>query len=940
MADPYVLAKKVASQFLVEFASGQIEQADIAREVDAACDMIQLRTKDTIDALQRARMRREMETDFSSIVGKARALHDDDQKAHVDWLPYLESQTADWPFWHRYVAYLEGRRSPRSMAELDDSTRLVLSLLENPDREGTWDRRGLVVGHVQSGKTEHYTGVINKAADSGYKLIIVLAGMLDSLRSQTQIRLEEGFLGWETGAEEGSPITGVGFVRPGLRADTITNRLDKGDFKKQVAESFRVSVGKRPLLFVIKKNVSVLRNLVKWVRTLPSSVDSETGRIFIEDIPILVIDDEADHASVDTRKGPVDDYGNPDPEHDPAATNRLIRQLLHAFDKSAYVGYTATPFANIFIHDKAQTIEEGLDLFPRSFIVSLEAPSNYVGPARVFGLEQEDTTGREAVRPLRLTRQNEDGNAWIPPIHKPEWTPRYLDEAAIPPTLKESIHAFILSGAAKTARGLGREHHSMLIHVTRFTEVQHKIYGQVRDYLAQIRRPLRRGVGAGDNLVLEQLQTLWERDFEPTTAHVIAVLEGTDATITPLSWEDIRPHIIPVLEQIEIREINGKARDALEYEENKERGLKVIAIGGNKLSRGLTLEGLCVSYFLRTSRMYDSLMQMGRWFGYRPGYLDLCRLYLPAQLKQAFIHITEASEDLRREFEVMAAVKATPEEYGLKVLWHPTLLVTSPNKMRASGMKSLSFDGTSSETVVFYPDAESTLRNLEATESLIKRLPKPSRYGGANSAQREGLASLIWENVSPSEVITFLREYRTHREASKVKSSVLAEYISHQVGLDELTHWTVVLVSSGTGRTDSVADVEVGLVERTTGGGRSGDRLAIKRLVSPSDEALDLTDEERLKAKELARTRRGESGESALGGIDIRNARTAKRGLLLLYPLDPTQVGEDELGLKCRADDTSHPLMGFAISFPASTTAVKRKYRINRIYTRNEEPDE
>lgn len=192
------------------------------------------------------------------------------------------------------------------------------------------------------------------------------------------------------------------------------------------------------------------------------------------------------------------------------------------------------------------------------------------------------------------------------------------------------------------------------------------------------------------------------------------------------SWSQIEAALPDAIADIEVRKINGTAKDALDYAERGETGLKVIAIGGDKLSRGLTLEGLCVSYFLRASKMYDTLMQMGRWFGYRPGYLDLCRLYTTSDLEEWFEHITEAAEELREEFDLMAASGATPREYGLKVQSHPVLMVTSRLKMRAARSLMLSFSGQLMETVSLYRDPAILERNLEATRAFVRSLGRPA----------------------------------------------------------------------------------------------------------------------------------------------------------------------------------------------------------------------
>ena len=303
---------------------------------------------------------------------------------------------------------------------MDNSTDQILGLLEDPTRNGFWDRRGLVVGHVQSGKTGNYTGLICKAADAGYKIIIVLAGMHNNLRSQTQMRLDEGFLGYETSPSgDKLNIIGVGQVDgdPAIRPNYATNRSENGDFNAKVAKHLGITPEQRPWLFVVKKNKSVLHRLYKWIQDHAANTsDSVTGRKLVTNLPLLVIDDEADHASVDTGEQVVTEDGKPDSEHQPTAINSLIRKILHSFSRKAYVGYTATPFANIFIHERGETTEEGPDLFPSSFIINLGAPSNYIGPARVFGLT--GTEGREFGLPLaRLVGDHctDDGKSgWMP----------------------------------------------------------------------------------------------------------------------------------------------------------------------------------------------------------------------------------------------------------------------------------------------------------------------------------------------------------------------------------------------------------------------------------------------------------------------------------------------------------------------------------------------
>ncbi len=287
-----------------------------------------------------------------------------------EYRPWLASAKGniDWFYWNRYRRYLgEKRLPPQVIQKIDSITERILDHLEDPKKEGKWSRRGMVVGHVQSGKTDNFIGVVNKAADSGYRVIVVLAGMLNSLRNQTQERLDMGFLGIDTSIPE-KPYTGVGLLDRGEGKKPASFTTSVSDFKKATANSSGVGIDglKNPAIFVIKKNKSTLTNLIEWLKY--------NTKHKLKDYPMLLIDDEADHASINTS-----DSGT-----EATAINKKIRELLQLFDRSAYVGYTATPFANVFIDPD---VEE--DLFPRDFIVSLDPPSNYFGSERIFSEEAD-----------------------------------------------------------------------------------------------------------------------------------------------------------------------------------------------------------------------------------------------------------------------------------------------------------------------------------------------------------------------------------------------------------------------------------------------------------------------------------------------------------------------------------------------------------------------
>ncbi len=600
---------------------------------------------------------RELQGLFNIWIGTATIL--DNQEDHIPWLSERRSKI-DWDFWNRYIRYLEEEKgwAPATINSIDQQTDDILERIEDPKRAGAWDRRGMVVGQVQSGKTANYTALICKAVDAGYKLIIVLTGLTDSLRSQTQIRLDQGFLGFDSSRvyrasqENKSALVGVGTIPTGkwLDAFSATTSDQKGDFNRKIVNQFGVTPGSVPILLVVKKNKSVLNNLFNWALSVRGVMDEKSGRRIVRGVPLLVLDDEADNASIDTNPLILDENGNILEDHDPTKINTLIRKLLYCFEQSAYVGYTATPFANIFIHPKARTSSDGEDLFPRSFIINLPTPSHYVGPSKVFGLDADPTIGLDEVERLPLIRSVDDEKEWMPDKHKKDHIPGEL-----PGTLRKAIRAFIHSCAVRMARGQEKEHNSMLVHVTLFTDVQEKVADQVQEELTYLRRRLEFGDGNASSQILRDFERLWKEDFKPTSesiAHSKPELVPWDE-IDSISWEQVKSLLYHAASKIQVKKINGTATDVLDYEEYKKKGLSlsVIAIGGNKLSRGLTLEGLTVSYYLRTSKMYDTLMQMGRWFGYRPGYLDLCRLYTTNDLIERYEHIAVASEELRQEFD-------------------------------------------------------------------------------------------------------------------------------------------------------------------------------------------------------------------------------------------------------------------------------------------------
>lgn len=872
---------------------------------------------------------------YTTWIGEARSLADKDHKA---WLPNKKS-TIKWKYWDRYEEHLKREGWAEDVSkELDRITDHTLGLLEDPtriDESNTWDRRGMVVGHVQSGKTANYTGLICKGIDAGYKVIIVLAGLHNSLRSQTQIRLDEGVLGYDSTKSldpaARTPI-GVGLnpSKPDYMVDSVTNRLEKGDFSKPKVNAFNIHLHKtmNPLLFVIKKNASVLKNLLEWIDSISTHSDEE-GNKYISGIPLLVVDDEADHGSIDTNKMKLDPHGDLDPEHDPTTLNKRIRRLLQYFSQSAYVGYTATPFANIFIHQMAESRKYGEDLFPRSFITNLSAPSNYFGPVRVFGLEEDEDIGQEKIQGLPVIRTDameKDACAWLDFKHKKTSIPSYHGERKVPPSLMQAIHSFILVTAARRARKQFSKHNSMLIHVTRFNDVQEHIQNQVYAELEYVKDHIKRDTDTYRTRLSHQLKKLWEDDFIATTLAI------NDKECPVMEWQEIEPHLVHTVQSILVKTINGSTGDILEYENSKDTGLNIIAIGGDKLSRGLTLEGLSVSYFSRSSSspMYDTLMQMGRWFGYRSGYYDLCRLYTTKDISEWFSHIASASEELRKEFDHMTAIGATPAEYGAKVRSHPVLLVTSRLKMRHGSKILISFSNYLAETRLL-PFAENIIENnLSSAGQLYNRI-----LSKAIETKKKGY---LFAKVDSQEVIDFLDSYKEH-PSDFVDTAKLSEYIKKQNKKSNLTEWTVYF-PSGNGGNYSFVDTDFKLVKRQWGRGLFDEKnpeknkserlnanaLVLNHLITEEHEFVDIDSVELQKVKTRHEAEKLTGSKASLASF-VRNVRSPKQGLLIVYIIDHTYIEDKEI---------SKPLVGLAISFPQIGNDVKVEYIVNSVFQEEE----
>lgn len=846
---------------------------------------------------------------------------------HKPWLNDRKKDITPY-FWDRYKQYLisEGMSPKVVSLSLDKVTDDILDLCGDPQSKDEWSFRGLVMGDVQSGKTSNYSGLICKAADSGYKLIILLTGTLESLRRQTQERLDLGFVGFDSSKKlvkknkERKEI-GVGLIDGTREAGIFTSTIQ--DFNTTTANNLgiRLSNHKEPILIVVKKHKKILENLSSWLVTMNGD---QKGLIHS---PLLLIDDEADNASVST-----------DPVK-ATAINGAIRSLLKKFPRSSYVGFTATPFANIFIHPDTTHEMEGDDLFPRDFVYALDAPSNYIGAKKMFGigsnfemlrefeayddsdLPKSSTVGYEEVHKDKRFYRGLRAEDIFPFRHR---STLLID--GLPDSMLEAIGCFIVANAVMDNRANVSKHRSMLINVSHYTDVQNQIRDEIKQVLDQMQQDVRNFASLEDADSLKNV-----------TMKILFDIYNKEYSNSGVSWKEIKNKLTDSVLPISVRAINRDSGAAsLDYKQYKETGLRVIAVGGNSLARGLTLEGLIVSYFYRSTQMYDALLQMGRWFGYRSNYDDLIRVWMTEEAQNWYSHITEASEELRESMKEMQKSRMRPKDFGLKVRSHPdSLLITARNKMRTGTevvrMISMSMEGPETSRLL---NNNNLLRaNFSATQDLILKL--------VNIENARDLDNInpLWKNIDSKLLIDFFKQFVSHPLSLQLKD--LAEFIAN-VDDPILKKWDVVVPQ---GREKSISTIK--------GLGNFKPQLrkitvhpeqkliqingTSMRVGSQGVEKEGLDKDKQIMAKEYFHSL-DENNKTKPNVPDKYYRQYRDRPLLILHILTPRPTGlnKDEFSL-----NTSIPLVAVGLSFPKLKTGSSEiRYMINLVELRSVMPVE
>ena len=801
------------------------------------------------------RIERELETQFDvkmTLGILIQGSNHDNRDAH--WWSSKQKQVAENYYWGRYQSYISNHFIGEVVNVLNKDTDIIMDNIENPELS-SFNRYGMVVGHVQSGKTANYSALVCKAADAGYKFIVVVAGGMNNLRDQTQARLNESFVGQDMGRQ-----VGVGIGDSDREKLPISLTTKEKDFNKQDADKNSQGLNfdniNVPILLVIKKNTKTLANVISWLENQYKNQ--------IKKHAMLLIDDESDYASINTKE-----------EQDPTTINKRLRKLISLFQKSAYVAYTATPYANIFIDHEVGHNELGKDLFPRDFIYALDAPSNYLGARKIF-LDSEE----KHLVPI------DDYLECFPTKHKKDW-----NLPSIPNSLRDATRLFVINIGIRYLRGQIGEHNSMLIHASRYTNVHQRIANHIGAYLETIKHEVK-AYG-----LLPEAHRL---------SDVIAELKVTfeqQLSFVEFSWDKVLEAITVNVSGIVVREVHQSTSVPLIY--RKDMATNVIVVGGTSLSRGYTLEGLTVSYFLRNTVFYDTLMQMGRWFGYRPGYEDLCRIYLPHSVIKNFAQIIEATEDLIDDFKRMSDANMTPNDFGLAVRHHPDsgLQVTARNKQKNAQdiYFDMKLDGHAKETAWLSIDPSIKAKNLSAINSIISNL-----NNSPGSYEMKG-NSYLWRNVKKNLIIDFLNSFEIFGADDELgfRTRMPIKFILKYAN-DIDTLWDVGLYN-GTGSSHKIATnngiVDIKKELRKVNIKDLYLEIMNRQVSSGTAEAIALDDKV---AKEIGSKRK-----------DIR--AVMKKPLLMLHILET---------------DADNSLAAFGVSFPGGINSGNQTIRlkINTVY--------
>lgn len=837
-----------------------------------------------------------------------------DPETFVYWIAE-RSRITQTPRWDAYRKLLVGRDWESPVIEaLGTQTDEIVELLGDPRKTGPWARHGLLMGEVQSGKTATYLGILNKALDYGYRLIIVIGGHTEDLRKQTQARFDTDLLGvdsetWDSSISNAAiRYVGVGEIS-GLRANLMTT-VGHDFSKAKVKGGIAWLNDETPTVFIVKKNAKLIANVKDYIK----GQSGPGGKL---DLPLAVIDDESDWGTPNTGG-----------DTDPTSVNREIRKLLAVSNRSSYLGITATPFANIFIDSEATydhaegdgdsaTKESLPDLFPNDYIRVMFPPSTYFGIGTYFPEGGHSAINVEVRDCLEL----------IPIKHK-----KNLSVPELPGSMKAAIIEFLLGTAARRIRDQKIKAASMLINVSRFKDVQRQVSDLADRFLQEMVAIILGEFARGRS------------PMSPAATAVSDIWHERYASVRDLTWSEIASSLVNIAHEFRVELVNGdtakkRAKDRslmTRAQRDADDLLPTVYVGGDILSRGLTLDGLQVSYFVREPRTMDTLMQTGRWFGYRPRFEDLVRIWIPEGTRDDFTHSAEVTNELRDSLLEMKARKLTPRDFGLRVRMHPDSVdIVAANKARHTEVVDVgpvAFERRLVEAHLLSDETGIQEANQEAVTELIAAL------GGKETVARSSGGYDVWHGVPLDTVLDFFRRFRGHPNdiwwgRSREGTPPIADQFATAPGKE---NWDVVLVGSGTGDPlDLGHGFSVKRSVRNKMGHKKSDHLikvSRRRVSSAGDLVASLTSADR-KEIEKPSSRATSSQARALGQID--------HPILMIYAIAaPAPEQPEDMDFAPVPSGTT--LVTAAIAFPSMTQEQidvvvneGKRYRVNMVWWRN-----
>lgn len=895
----------------------------------------------------------------------------------------------------RYLKYLEKiGRSKTVIEETGRSSLEIIKKIGDPENLNNFFIKGLVVGSVQSGKTSNFNAVINSSIDVGYKLIIVLSGIMEDLRRQTQVRTEKEIEGKMIGQNR---FIGVGeiasFGQLGQHKDVnqvIIPTSAQNDFNRTMQEA-QFSLNNTNIL-VCKKNTSVLQNLLLWLRVYLSENNDK------HNIPFLIIDDEADNASLNNLGHKGAEFAN--------KINGHIRALLALFNRKTYIGYTATPFANVLqdwnkepenkwiVRDTKNKVDLSFDqvgnLFPDDFIELLIPPSDYIGAKHFFETRIEEITKIEPLLARPVTDHIEsfperveihsDGS--LEGINKYNSKSEFEEDldaiqkfgtyrdykqstrattkndsypVAIPKSLEEAIKCFIISIAIRLARrpemsksSLFQRHNTMLIHASRFSDWQCTTKKLIQERVKNLEGSLNNDHLHSETSVYVDFERIWNKYYQYAINNIREFLPSDyeDEYLSKKSFNEVKQYLVEAINGIEVKAVNTVEKDVLDYEGAEK---KYIVVGGNKLSRGFTLEGLTINYFLRNTNYADTLLQMGRWFGYRPGYLDCCKLFTTEGTLEKYDQTTRTIEELEYEFRNLIKNKKKPVDYAVKVFKNPGVLkVTRPAILKNAITEKWSFEDKLIQTT------ELKITQQTISESWRNLRNVYAKYADQFKYDQENNAILLRTNLEGFS--NFIESLNTYTE--NFEKDAIFRFIKLCNESNKLINWTIAIKTSGSSK-QKISQEESGFVEEVILTKRSGpqehsiyyDKLLRQNifkisgksaniLSSGKDMSFALLPEEIEKAeKEFQDTNPSKSFPERV----YREKMNDTEGLMVIYLMDTEAVfNSDELKKKATNEniDMKTPIIGFALGIPPLQANIGEDYLINRNIKIDEEDDE